>query len=229
MLFRSRTGQPAVTGDGVLVGKVAAVTPLSATVMLLTDPRSRLAVALLDAEGTIGLLEGDRGTSLRIGLIPQESAVSPDDLVITSGLETGIRRGLVVGTVDQVSSGAQDPFQTALVRQSAAAARPLYLTVLLGEGAAACLIFDDTVLDGRIVVDSATSFATTKELTHRTGIFAGISAGSAVRAAQRTAERMQSGQVVCLLADGGWKYLSTGLWSRDYADIEERVAEKMWW
>ncbi|RLT42645.1 MAG: cysteine synthase family protein [Chloroflexi bacterium] len=90
-------------------------------------------------------------------------------------------------------------------------------------------VFDDTVLDGRIVVDSETSFATTKELTLKTGIFAGISAGSAVRAAQRTAERMESGQVVCLLADGGWKYLSTGLWSRDYADIAERVSEKMWW
>ena len=90
-------------------------------------------------------------------------------------------------------------------------------------------VFDDTVLDGRIVVDSETSFATTKELTLRTGIFAGISAGSAVRAAQRTAERMESGQLVCLLADGGWKYLSTGLWSRDYADIAEDVAEKMWW
>ena len=90
-------------------------------------------------------------------------------------------------------------------------------------------VFDDTVLDGRIVVDSATSFALTKELTQRTGIFAGVSAGAAVRAAQRTAERMVSGQVVCLLADGGWKYLSSGLWSRDYAEIREQVAEKMWW
>ena len=90
-------------------------------------------------------------------------------------------------------------------------------------------VFDETVLDGRIVVDSATSFATTKELTHRTGVFAGISAGAAVRAAQRAAERMASGQVVCLLADGGWKYLSIGLWSRDYADIAEQVSEKMWW
>ena len=90
-------------------------------------------------------------------------------------------------------------------------------------------VFDDSVLDGRIVVDSATSFAMTKELTRRTGIFAGVSAGAAVRAAQRAAERMESGQIVCLLADGGWKYLSTGLWSRDYAEIESAVAEKMWW
>src|SRR5690606_12748021 len=90
-------------------------------------------------------------------------------------------------------------------------------------------VFDDQVLDGRIVVDSATSFAITKELTQKTGVFAGISAGSAVRTAQRTAERMESGKIVVLLADGGWKYLSTGLWSQDYEDIREAVAEKLWW
>ena len=90
-------------------------------------------------------------------------------------------------------------------------------------------VFDDTVLDGRIVVDSASSFATTKELTQKTGVFAGISSGSVVRTAQRTAERMESGKIVCLLADGGWKYLSTGLWGREYEDIREAVAEKLWW
>jgi [CysO sulfur-carrier protein]-thiocarboxylate-dependent cysteine synthase len=90
-------------------------------------------------------------------------------------------------------------------------------------------VFDDTVLDGRIVVDSRTSFAVTKELTQKTGVFAGVSSGSVVRAAQRTAEKMESGKIVCLLADGGWKYLSTGLWGAEYDDIREQVAEKLWW
>jgi len=90
-------------------------------------------------------------------------------------------------------------------------------------------VFDESVLDGRIVVDSETSFRMTKELAQRVGIFAGISSGAAVRAAQRTAERMDRGKVVVLLADGGWKYLSTGLWTRDYADIVEDVGEKLWW
>ena len=90
-------------------------------------------------------------------------------------------------------------------------------------------VFDDTVLDGRIVVDSKTSFAMTKELTQKTGVFAGVSSGSVVRAAQRTAEKMESGKIVCLLADGGWKYLSTGLWNTDYEEIREQVAEKLWW
>jgi [CysO sulfur-carrier protein]-thiocarboxylate-dependent cysteine synthase len=90
-------------------------------------------------------------------------------------------------------------------------------------------VFDDTVLDGRIVVDSRTSFRLTKELMERCGIFAGISAGAVIRASQRVAEQMERGQIVCLLADGGWKYLSTGLWSNEYSEIEEDVSEKMWW
>ena len=90
-------------------------------------------------------------------------------------------------------------------------------------------VFDESVLDGRIVVDSRTSFRTTRELTQRAGIFAGISAGAVVRAAQKAAERMDSGYIVCLLADGGWKYLSSGLWTSEYDDIQEDVATKLWW
>ena len=90
-------------------------------------------------------------------------------------------------------------------------------------------VFDETVLDGRIVVDSASSFRATKELTDCTGIFAGVSSGAVVVAAQRVAGRMDQGQIVCLLADGGWKYLSTGLWTRDYDEIEDAVSERLWW
>ena len=92
-------------------------------------------------------------------------------------------------------------------------------------------VFDETVLDGRIVVDSRTSFAVTKQLLEQEGIFAGISCGAAVRTAQRVAERMQSGDIVVLLADGGWKYLSTGLWGREYDDIagDETIEGQLWW
>ena len=48
-------------------------------------------------------------------------------------------------------------------------------------------------------------------------------------AAQKAAERMDEGHIVCLLADGGWKYLSSGLWSNDYDAIEEQVSTKFWW
>lgn len=90
-------------------------------------------------------------------------------------------------------------------------------------------VLDESLLDGRVMVDSRTSFAATKELTQNEGIFAGISAGAAIKTAQRVAARMDSGKIVTLLADGGWKYLSTNLWTRDYDDLPDDLDDKVWW
>ncbi len=90
-------------------------------------------------------------------------------------------------------------------------------------------VLDESVLDGKVVVDSRTSFAATKELTEKEGVFAGISSGAVLRTAQRAAERLDSGNIVMLLADSGWKYLSTNLWSRDYDEMAEEVEGKVWW
>jgi cysteine synthase B len=91
-------------------------------------------------------------------------------------------------------------------------------------------VLDESVLDGRIVVDSRSSFAMAKELTHKEGIFVGISAGAVVKAAIRAADRLEGEQhIVCLLADGGWKYLSSNLWTVDWEDQPEGVETKIWW
>ena len=89
---------------------------------------------------------------------------------------------------------------------------------------------DETVLDGKIVVDSASSFAMAKELTQREGLFVGVSAGSVVRAAVKVSDRLEGEQhIVCLLADGGWKYLSSNLWTTEWANQPEDVETKIWW
>ncbi len=90
-------------------------------------------------------------------------------------------------------------------------------------------ILELNMLDARLLVGSLPAFRTTKELLHREGIFAGISSGSVVYGALRQAERMEQGDIVCLLADGGWKYLSTSLWTKDYAELEKDVQGKIWW
>lgn len=91
-------------------------------------------------------------------------------------------------------------------------------------------VLDESVLDGRIVVDSRSSFAMARELTVREGIFAGVSSGSVVRAALKIAERLEGEQhIVCLLADGGWKYLSSGLWTTEWEDHPEEIEGKIWW
>ena len=91
-------------------------------------------------------------------------------------------------------------------------------------------ILDESVLDGRIVVDSRSSFAAVKELMENEGIFAGISSGAVMRTAQRVASRMDGGNIVALLADGGWKYLSTSLWTKEHEQLTpEEVEGKVWW
>ena len=90
-------------------------------------------------------------------------------------------------------------------------------------------ILDLDLLDSRMLVSSFDAFRTAKELLHQEGIFAGVSSGSVVFGALRQAERMESGEIVCLLADGGWKYLSTSLWTKDYDQMAKESQGKIWW
>ena len=90
-------------------------------------------------------------------------------------------------------------------------------------------ILDISMLDSRIMVSSADSFRMAKELLNREGIFAGISSGAVVFGAMKAAQRLEQGNIVCLLADGGWKYLSSQLWTTDYGDMDEETTGKIWW
>ena len=90
-------------------------------------------------------------------------------------------------------------------------------------------VLDQSVLNGRMIIQSNEAVLATRELTEREGIFAGISSGAVLACAQRVASRMQSGNIVCLLADGGWKYLSTELWTKDLYEIERNLKGKIWW
>jgi cysteine synthase len=90
-------------------------------------------------------------------------------------------------------------------------------------------ILDESVLDAKFLVNSSDSLKATRELTQTEGIFAGISSGAVVHVAQRVAERIERGDIVCLLADGGWKYLSTDAWAAELEQAEKRVAETLWW
>ncbi len=90
-------------------------------------------------------------------------------------------------------------------------------------------ILDTTVLDGQFIITSRESFEKTRELLQMESIFAGISSGAVLACAQRLAERMDNGNIVCLFADGGWKYLSTGLWTRPLDEIDAEMGRKIWW
>ena len=88
-------------------------------------------------------------------------------------------------------------------------------------------IFDPSVVDGKFLVTTAESIEAVRRLTQLEGIFAGVSSGGVLVVAARVAEQMQSGTIVALLADGGWKYLSEDVWSRDLED-ESMEALNLW-
>src|SRR5438067_749104 len=90
-------------------------------------------------------------------------------------------------------------------------------------------IFDPDVVDRKFLVDSADALRTTRELTQTEGIFAGISSGAVLHVASRIALEIGRGEIVCLLADGGWKYLSTDAWAESIEAAEKGVSESLWW
>jgi cysteine synthase len=90
-------------------------------------------------------------------------------------------------------------------------------------------IFDPAQIDRKLLVNSSDSLRATRELTSREGIFAGISSGAVIHVGQRIAREIDEGEVVCLLADGGWKYLSLDAWNDDVAMAEKGVEESLWW
>jgi cysteine synthase B len=87
-------------------------------------------------------------------------------------------------------------------------------------------LYDPEVLTGRYSVGSLDALRRTRELVEKEGIFAGISTGGVLHAALAVAEKAAGGSepadIVLIVADGGWKYLSTGAYS---GDLEERAAE----
>jgi cysteine synthase B len=74
-------------------------------------------------------------------------------------------------------------------------------------------VYDEAMVDERIVVSAAAAFAATRQIAELEGLFAGASAGAVLDAARQAAEACERGNFVLLMGDGGWKYLSTGLWT----------------
>lgn len=90
-------------------------------------------------------------------------------------------------------------------------------------------VLDASVLDDRFLVGNRDAVVGVRRLLSDEGIFAGLSCGAAVAVAVRVAREMDGGAVVVLLADGGWKYLSADLWTRDLDELEEELEGSLLW
>jgi len=90
-------------------------------------------------------------------------------------------------------------------------------------------VLDQSLLDGKILVSSTDAVRRTRQLKDQEGIFAGPSCGASLHAALRVAATMERGKIVVILADGGWKYLSEDLWTRELDTLEDDLEAKILW
>ena len=89
-------------------------------------------------------------------------------------------------------------------------------------------IIDLSLLDRKIFVTNSDAIVFTRRLLDEEGIFAGVSSGAIARVAVRIANELDEGNVVFLVADDGWKYLSSGIYTRPLEEIEG-LESTLWW
>jgi [CysO sulfur-carrier protein]-thiocarboxylate-dependent cysteine synthase len=140
--------------------------------------------------------------------------------VLVAGLGTG---GTLMGT----GARLRESFPDVVV----AAAEPLPGDPVMGlrslEDGYVPPILDVTKIDRKLLVSNEESVRAVRALLDREGIFGGVSAGAVVHVARKLAEELDDGVVVCILADGGWKYLSADFWTA--ADVETAMERNVWW
>ena len=90
-------------------------------------------------------------------------------------------------------------------------------------------VLDESLLDDRFLVSNRDAVIGLRRLLRDEGIFGGLSSGAAIAVAIRAARELEHGNVVVLLADGGWKYLSADLWMRDVDELEEELEGSLLW
>jgi rod shape-determining protein MreC len=105
---------PVITDRG-LVGRVVAVGPNVAEVLLLIDPSSAVNARVQNPRVT-GIVRGNIDGGLVMERIPQGETISPGDIVLTSGLGGNFPDKLVIGQITEVSQRDADMFQSARIR-----------------------------------------------------------------------------------------------------------------
>ena len=90
-------------------------------------------------------------------------------------------------------------------------------------------ILDTSKLDRRILVSNRDSVVGMRLLAEREGIFAGVSSGANLHVALRVARELKRANIVLLVCDGGWKYLSARLWTAELPELEEAMERSVWW
>ncbi|MFL5826760.1 MAG: PLP-dependent cysteine synthase family protein [Thermoleophilaceae bacterium] len=146
-----------------------------------------------------------------------------DDLTaFVAGLGTG---GTLMGTGSRLKEANED---TLIV-----AAEPMQGELVQGlrslEDGFIPPIIDLSLLDRKIFVSNRDAVVWTQRLLREEGLFVGVSSGAIAAIAVRVAEELDDGNVVFVVADGGWKYLSSGVYDKSIEELEDSLESASFW
>ena len=107
-----KENQAITVSGGVLVGKVVEVFNNSSKVMLITSPDSSVN-SIAQTTRANGIVKGKYATGVKLEMIDQSEELISGDLIITSGLESGIPKGLIIGKISNIEESANKVFKVA--------------------------------------------------------------------------------------------------------------------
>ncbi len=110
-----KINQPVIVGNGILIGKIIKAEAGMAVVRLLNDSASKIGATILNNDRSLGVVEGGYGLSVKMNFIPRNEIVKVGDMIVTSGLEEAMPRGLFIGSITAIENETYRPFQAALL------------------------------------------------------------------------------------------------------------------
>lgn len=123
-------GAAVISGNGIIAGKVTNVKDNISEICLITNPHCKFAATILNNEKTSGIVRGELGLTIIMEFIPQTDEVKNGDIVISSGLENNIPRGLVIGRIVEVLKGSNELWQSATIEPVVNLDKLLFVSVL---------------------------------------------------------------------------------------------------
>ncbi|MFH0819204.1 MAG: rod shape-determining protein MreC [Patescibacteria group bacterium] len=108
-----KVGFPVIAGNGVLIGKIDEVSANTAKVLLITSNVSEIAAQIENELNTPGIIKGKHGLSMAMELIPKQDEITDKSIVITSGIENNIPKGLIIGQIENITEKPGDLFKEA--------------------------------------------------------------------------------------------------------------------
>ncbi|MDD5625848.1 MAG: rod shape-determining protein MreC [Patescibacteria group bacterium] len=113
-------GLAVVDENGTLVGTIIKVEDYLSFLQPIFDSHSQIAADIIikgeNPDSVSGIVQGEYGLTMKMNYIPLDKAIKTGDIIITSGLEENIRRGLIIGEIAEINKKPNAVFQEAVIK-----------------------------------------------------------------------------------------------------------------